>query len=98
MVSNNSYDFYGTEWNNGCSFESLVSIGSSHEQAFVFSLLVDLHTDIWIGLTRGNADQFYWVNRAQVTCVYSSCSYAVNTVIKRTCMQVCFVGWRRTEF
>ena len=48
-----------------------VSISSPHEQAFVFSLLVDKQRgeDVWIGLKRGDDGAFKWINEEPLRCL-----------------------------
>ena len=67
-----SYTFDAREWDKGCSYKSLFSISSSREQDFVLSLLADLDTDVWIGLTRTDVGDFRWVNGDKMTSVYRS--------------------------
>ena len=68
------FDFYLILDEHTC-FLSRVSISSSHEHAFVLTLLADFESEgrrvdnaVWLGLQRKGEDQFKWVNQDSLRC------------------------------
>ncbi|XP_065844331.1 uncharacterized protein [Oscarella lobularis] len=64
-VSRLYWRMYDHGWEEaGCGPINSASISSPHEQAFVFSLLVDYPwgEDVWIGLRREDDGAFKWIN------------------------------------
>ena len=55
----------------GCGPINSASISSPHEQAFVFSLLVDYSwgEDVWVGLRREDDGAFKWINEEPLRCL-----------------------------